>query len=100
VGQGRHKRVDYIALGADLDAGRLAPGVIRNGEMSQMTEMAKCGQTNAEKNARMSKARNERMTLEQQIQPLEGRDIPTFFPAIGLSGISPFRTFVTFRHCE
>jgi len=50
--------------------------------MSQMTEMAKCGQTNAGKNARMLRARNERMTLEQQIQPLEGKDIPTFFPAM------------------
>ena len=33
-------------------------------------------------NGRMSKARNERMTLEQQIQPLEGKDIPAFFPAM------------------
>jgi hypothetical protein len=60
----------------------------------------------------MSKAHNGRMTLEQQIQPLEGKDIPTFFPAIGLSGIFhlrpsgatadklPFRTFVTFVHCQ
>jgi hypothetical protein len=46
----------------------------------------------------MSKARNERMTLERQIQPLTAKDIPTFFPAIGVSGISPFRSFVTFRH--
>ena len=30
----------------------------------------------------MFKARNERMTLEQQIQPLEGKDIRTFFPAL------------------
>jgi CO dehydrogenase/acetyl-CoA synthase beta subunit len=50
--------------------------------MPQMSEMAKCGQTNAGKNARMSKARNERMTLEQQIQPLVTKDIPTFFPAL------------------
>jgi hypothetical protein len=46
----------------------------------------------------MSKARNERMTSEQQIQPLEGKDIRSFFPAIGLSDISPFRTFVAFVH--
>jgi hypothetical protein len=49
-------------------------------------------------NPRMSKARNERMTLERQIHTLEGKDIPTFFPAIRLSDISPFRTLVTFRH--
>ncbi|MSO50606.1 MAG: hypothetical protein EXQ49_12050 [Acidobacteria bacterium] len=30
----------------------------------------------------MFKARNERMTLEQQIQPLTTQDIPTFFPAM------------------
>jgi hypothetical protein len=46
--------------------------------MTEMSEMAKCGQTNVGKNVRMSKARNERMTLERQIQPLEGKDIPTF----------------------
>ena len=58
----------------------------------------------------MSKARNERMTSEQQIQPLEGKDIRSFFPAIGLSDIFhlrpsgatadklPFRTFVAFVH--
>ena len=51
-------------------------------------------------NPRMSKAPNERMTLERQIQTLEGKDIPTFFPAIGLSDISPFRTFVAFVHCR
>jgi hypothetical protein len=56
--------------------------------MSQMTEMANCGQINAGKNLRMSKVRNGRMTLEQQIQPLEGKDIPTFFPALGLSAFS------------
>jgi hypothetical protein len=33
-------------------------------------------------NAQMSKARNWRMTLEQQIQPLEGKDIRAFFPAL------------------
>ena len=33
-------------------------------------------------NGRMSKARNERMTLEQQIQPLTTKDIRTFFPAM------------------
>jgi len=31
----------------------------RNGEMSQMSEMANCGQINAGKNVRMSKARSE-----------------------------------------
>ena len=60
-----------------------------------MSEMAKCGQTNAGKNVGMSKAHNERMTLEQQIQPLVTKDIRTFFPAmvvrIGLSDISPLR---------
>jgi len=30
----------------------------------------------------MSKARNEGMTLEQQIQPLAGKDIRAFFPAM------------------
>jgi hypothetical protein len=65
------------------------------------------------KNVEMSKAHNERMTLEQQIQPLVTKDIRAFFPAmvvrIGLSAVSasalrsyggqaPFRTFVTFRH--
>jgi hypothetical protein len=69
-----------------------------------MSEMAKCGQINAGKNVGMSKAHNERMILDQQIQPLTTKDIRTFFPAmvvrIGLSDISPFRTFVTFRHYE
>ena len=48
----------------------------------------------------MSRARNERMTLELQIQPLDTKDIPAFFPTIALSDISPFRSFVTFRHYE
>ncbi|HQX82512.1 MAG TPA: hypothetical protein PKW63_12190 [Vicinamibacterales bacterium] len=66
--------------------------------MSQMSEMAKCGQGNAErfalKNVGMSKAHNERMTLEQQIQPLVTKDIRAFFPAmvvrIGLSAVRHF----------
>ncbi len=33
-------------------------------------------------NGRMFKACNRRMTLEQQIQPLEGKDIRPFFPAM------------------
>ena len=37
----------------------------------------------------MFKARNERLTLERQIQPLEGKDIPAFFPAL---------VCLTFRH--
>jgi hypothetical protein len=40
-------------------------------------------------NGRMSKARNDRMTLEQQIQPLTTKDIQAFFPAM----VCP-----TFRH--
>jgi len=48
----------------------------------------------------MSRAHNKRITLEQQIHPLVTKDIPTFFPAIVLSDISPFRTFVTFRHYD
>jgi CO dehydrogenase/acetyl-CoA synthase beta subunit len=68
--------------------------------MSQMSEMAKCGQINAGKNLRMSKARNERVTPEQQIQPLEGKDIPGFFPALvcphfaisDICAISPLRS--------
>jgi len=40
-----------------------------NGEMSQMPEMAKCLQCESGQIPRMSKTRNERMTLERQIQP-------------------------------
>jgi len=58
--------------------------------MSQMSEMANCGQINAGKNARMFKAHNGRMTLEQQIQPLEGKDIPGFFPAMVCPAVRHF----------
>jgi len=62
--------------------------------MSQMSEMAKCGQTNAGQNVGMFKAHNERMTLEQQIQPLVTQDIQTFFPAMGVRiGLSAVRHF-------
>jgi hypothetical protein len=61
-----------------------------NGEMAEMSEMANCGQTNAGKNVGMSKAHNERMTLEQQIQPLATKDIRAFFPAIALSAVRHF----------
>jgi len=59
-----------------------------------MSEMANCGKTNEDRNAGMSKARSEGMTLEQQIQPLTTKDIRTFFPAmvvrIGLSAVRHF----------
>jgi len=60
----------------------MALGVFGNGQMSQMSEMANCLQCESGQISRMSKARNERMTLERQIQPLEGKDIPAFFPAM------------------
>jgi len=61
--------------------------------MSQMSEMANCGQINARMNRRMLKARNDGMTLEQQIQPLTTKDIRTFFPTIGLSAVRHFGHF-------
>ncbi|HQX81499.1 MAG TPA: hypothetical protein PKW63_07055, partial [Vicinamibacterales bacterium] len=65
--------------------------------MSQMSEMAKC-RTNQWKeecpNVEGAQCRNDLGVADSTTDHQEHSSI---LPCIGLSGISPFRTFVTFR---